>query len=139
MIKVYFDGSCTPNPGGVISYGAVIIRHEEIIYEISKKVNIPEKYSSNNTAEYCGCIAAMKYLVAKDYNHEEIYFFGDSALVINQLLGKWEIKEGRYTEYAEIARDIANNHFSNLMFEWIPREQNTKADLLARKASGIFR
>ncbi len=136
MIKVYFDGACTPNPGGIISYGAVIIRHEEVIYEISQKGKIHPEKATNNVAEYCSLIAAMKYLIFKDLQFEEIYFFGDSLLVINQMKGLWEIKDGKYKGYAEISRDIAR-HFSDAHFEWIPRERNERADLLSRRALGV--
>jgi ribonuclease HI len=136
MIKVFFDGSCIPNPGGVISYGAVIKQHEKIIYEISKKINIPSINSTNNVAEYCACIAALKYLIFKSLNTYEIYVFGDSKLVINQMAGIWEIGEGKYTKYADIAKDLLFQ-FSNIHFEWISRERNHHADSLARKAYGI--
>lgn len=51
MIKVFFDGSCFPNPGGIITYGAVIFKNEKIIYEISKKLNTSNDFSTNNSAD----------------------------------------------------------------------------------------
>jgi ribonuclease HI len=136
MIKVFFDGSCIPNPGGIISYGAVIKQHEKIIYEISKRFNIPSIDSTNNVAEYCACIASLKYLIHKSLNTHEIYAFGDSKLVINQMSGQWEIGEGKYAKYADMAKELLFQ-FPNIHFEWIPRELNHHADSLARKAYGI--
>lgn len=138
MIKVFFDGGCFPNPGGVVTYGAVIKRHEEIIYEISKKANISPDISTNNVAEYCAVIASMKYLLYIGAQKEEIYFFGDSKLVINQLSHKWEIGDGKYTPYAMQALMLATR-FTDKYFEWIPRKENSYADQLARNASGLFR
>lgn len=133
MIKVFFDGSCEPNPGGIVKYGALIIRHEETIYEISKRANIDPAVTTNNVAEYCALIAAMKYLISQNLQNEEIYFFGDSKLVINQMLRDWTIGDGKYAKYAWIAADLSLS-FPNAFFEWIPREQNTRADSLSRKA-----
>ena len=138
MIKVWFDGSCMPNPGGVIGYGAIIKRHEEIIYEISKRANISPEKSTNNVAEYCACIASMKYLIHHNLQANEVYMFGDSQLVIKQMRQEWQIGDGKYAEYADMAQQLLPK-FSNITFEWIPREKNTGADLLARRGSGFFR
>lgn len=132
MIKVYFDGSCEPNPGGIVRYGAIIEQHDKILYEISKKVNLDPSITSNNVAEYCGLIASMKWLIHHQYTDKEIYFFGDSKLVINQMLGLWNLNDGKYIKFAEQARNLFLS-FKDIHFEWIPKEQNSRADLLSRR------
>lgn len=136
MIEVYFDGACTPNPNGIVSYGAVIIQDKKLLYTISQKANISSDKTSNNVAEYCGCIAALKYLLSRNLEKEKVIFYGDSKLVIEQMTGKWQVGDGLYVEYAIRARFDAHL-FKDISFVWIPREQNTEADLLSRKAYGI--
>jgi len=133
MIKVFFDGSCEPvNPGGDIRYGAVIFKHEEIIYEIAKKINLPTEERTNNVAEYCGLISAINYLLFHKLENEEIYIFGDSKLVIMQSSGLWNANGGAYMEYYSQAQNKIKK-FTNLNFEWISKEKNKHADKLSRQ------
>lgn len=132
MIKVYFDGACTPNPGGIVSYGAAIFDESKLIYEISKLIDIPKEKATNNVAEYIACIAGLNYCLDKKLEHEEILFLGDSQLIINQLAGLWKIKDGAYTEYAVKAL-FKSKLFKNITFQWIPREENSHANALSQK------
>jgi ribonuclease HI len=131
MIEVYFDGSCEPNPGGLVQYGVVVFDNSHLSKEIAKRANVQESKRTNNVAEYCGCIAAMKYLLHQKLEREEIIMRGDSKLVIHQMDGTWQIKEGAYVEYAKFARNLLP-FFTNIKFEWVPRDRNTIADGLAR-------
>lgn len=47
------------------------------------------------------------------------------------MLGKWKAKKGLYIENYKIAKALAKK-FENINFEWIPREQNDKADILSK-------
>jgi len=132
MIKVFFDGSCEPNPRGIVRYGAVIYKHDEIIKEIAVKANFKTEDNTNNVAEYCGLIASLKYLMSENLQQEEIYIFGDSKLVITQMSGTANINGGKYVQFADMAFMLLQN-FSNTIFEWIPKERNTHADALSRQ------
>ncbi len=47
MIEIYFDGACTPiNPGGRCYGGAVILKNQKILTEISEEY-IPEAKKRN--------------------------------------------------------------------------------------------
>ena len=137
MIKAYFDGACEPNgDGGKMAYGGVIYRHEKKIHEISYLYNRKDNIASNNIAEYCGLIAVFKYLLQKHWQKEEIYIFGDSKMVINQMKGEWTTRHGKYLPYYEIAIKLLNEFSRFPHFEWIPKERNTEADLLSRRHYG---
>jgi ribonuclease HI len=62
MVTVFFDGACEPvNPGGVASYGFIVLQDEKEIYRESKIVaEGPE--ASNNVAEYNGLLNALRWL-----------------------------------------------------------------------------
>ena len=69
----------------------------------------------------------------KNRENSAIEVRGDSALVMNQMSGKWKFRKGLYREkYQEAMRLRAQ--FTDLRFRWIPREQNAEADALSREA-----
>jgi ribonuclease HI len=46
---------------------------------------------------------------------------------------EWKVKGGSYLPKLKEAKDLLNE-FGSVTFEWIPREQNSEADLLTRIA-----
>ena len=140
VYRAYFDGSCGPrNPGGTAAYGAVIFRQKERIWKCSEVYHPPpgkERETSNNLAEYLGLIAILEQFIHIEAQHELIMVYGDSNLVIQQMLGRWKIKEGIYEPFAQRAK-ILTSEFSNIGWQWIPRGQNTIADGIS-KAQLVF-
>jgi probable phosphoglycerate mutase len=56
----------------------------------------------------------------------------DSKLVVEQMSGRWKVKnEGMQDLFQSMQQSIGDRKIS---FEWIPREQNGKADALANEA-----
>jgi ribonuclease HI len=137
MIEAFFDGACIPNPGGLMSFGVVVYQDNIIIKQIAHRYNPPSlaNKTTNNIAEYCGLISALKYLVSIFALTKKITVYGDSQLVIKQMRGEWKINDGAYKPFAIQAQTLVNR-FSNITFTWIPREQNFEADRLA--ASVIY-
>lgn len=139
----YFDGACEPvNPGGTAAYGAVIMQDRQHIWACSELFHPQqgkEDQTTNNVAEYCGLIAVLEYLSHIGAQHEPIMIYGDSKLVIYQMFGTWNIKDGYYVPYALKAKELRQS-FSNLSGQWIKREMNTVADELSKRplrAAGI--
>ena len=133
MISVYIDGLCKPvNPNGVATYGFVV-------YEDGKKIS--QKYDvvgegdgmSNNLAEYAALCNALKLLIALNLNIEKILVKSDSKLLVNQMNGIWKHNKGYYTSKYYEAKKIVKL-FRNILFIWIPREENGEADSLSEKA-----
>ena len=135
MITLNFDGACEPkNPGGFASYGVVVIRDGERIFEDTALFD-PFKLhgkTSNNLAEYSGFLAGLKFLISKGLQHEEILVCGDSKLVIEQMFGYWRIKKGIYVDLALEARHLLKQ-FPRIRGRWIPREENFIADELSKR------
>ena len=133
MIVVYCDGLCEPrNPGGVATYGFVLYKNSVKIHE-GYGVEGEGTGMSNNLAEYAALCKALEYLRTNNLVDEEIVVRADSRLLIRQMAGEWKVHRGLYLSKHNEARCIQAS-FSNIRFEWIPRERNIEADALSRKA-----
>ena len=125
----YFDGACNPNPGK-LGLGACII--DEKGNEISA-VSLPKGFGTNNEAEYLSLIALLKK--AKKIGVKKLSCYGDSRLVINQLIGKYRVSE-KFLPYHNEVRLLAES-FSFISFEWIRREDNQRADELSKQGLAL--
>lgn len=140
IIRVWFDGACGPkNPGGHAGCGFVIKRtvgyfsnREDILTQQSQYVGFGPTMS-NNVAEYAAVTGAMAALIGAKLEKEETIFYGDSKLVVMQMKAKWKAKGGLYIPWYKAAVELLLQ-FENYDFIWIPREQNTEADELSKKA-----
>lgn len=126
MIFIYCDGASRGNPGPA-SYGVSIVDETgKAIAEFGEQLGI----RTNNYAEYQGVIAALRYLSGAEYR--EITIRMDSKLVIEQLAGRWKVKSPDMRELVTEASRLLGPFDASL--EWIPREQNSRADELANLA-----
>lgn len=140
MLICYFDGACEPiNPGGTASYGVVVFRGVGGIPDY--KTRLWEDYAvcqesgtSNNVAEYAGFNAALDWFLNWEGTREPTIIRGDSKLVIEQMNGHWQIRNGLYKPLALICREKLKEFVTKPAIEWIPREKNTEADRLSKKA-----
>lgn len=132
MNILYFDGACGPyNPGGHMGCGVVIKdKNNKTIHTIKKQYS-PEEFlgdTSNNLAEYMALVMGLEWCLK--YNILEIQVYGDSQLVINQMLGKFKIKKGTYVSKALVAKELVKK-FNKITFQHVKREFNTEADDLS--------
>ena len=122
------DGGSRGNPGPSGS-GAVIIDAQtgEIVVEIAKFGGV----ATNNVAEYKAVLAGLVEVFKLD-PQARIQVRMDSKLVVEQMSGNWKIKHQDMQALAiEVQTLIAGKKVS---WQWIPREQNSRADALANKA-----
>ena len=122
------DGGSRGNPGPAGS-GAVLIDAETgaILAELAIFIGI----ATNNVAEYKAVLAAIE-LANEIVPSAQLHVRMDSKLVVEQMSGRWKIKNGGMQELSsQMASAIGVREIS---FEWIPREQNSKADALANEA-----
>lgn len=80
---------------------------------------------TNNEMEYYALIIALKE-VAKVGD----VIKSDSQLVVNQVNGKWRVKEQRLFSCCKIAQE--NIKKLSCVLTWIPREQNLAGHLLEK-------
>jgi len=86
---------------------------------------------TNNEAEYAGLIFALqkaKALFGKDKAKTiNLEILSDSELLVNQMSGKYKIKEPHIQKLFLLAWNLKID-FANVSFRAIPREQNKTAD-----------
>jgi probable phosphoglycerate mutase len=123
---IYADGGSRGNPGQA-AYGALVCEGETVLIEIAEKIGI----ATNNVAEYQGLIAGLRAANKIDpAAHIEARL--DSKLVVEQMSGRWKIKN---IPLAKLAMEAKKIHSPQLItFTWIPREENYEADRLVNLA-----
>jgi probable phosphoglycerate mutase len=123
---IYADGGSRGNPGQA-AYGALVCEGETVLIEIAEKIGI----ATNNVAEYQGLIAGLRAANKIDpAAHIEARL--DSKLVVEQMSGRWKIKN---IPLAKLAMEAKKIHSPQLItFTWIPREENHAADRLVNLA-----
>jgi probable phosphoglycerate mutase len=123
---IYADGGSRGNPGQA-AYGALVCEGETVLIEIAEKIGI----ATNNVAEYQGLIAGIRAANKIDpAAHIEARL--DSKLVVEQMSGRWKIKN---IPLAKLAMEAKKIHSPQLItFTWIPREENYEADRLVNLA-----
>lgn len=132
MRKLYFDGSCTPvNPGGVAGFAWRLLdeNNQEIASDSGEVCRGPT--ATNNIGEWAAVTNGLKYLKEIEYTGElEIY--GDSQLVIRQLLGEYKVRKETLMPYHKECMTILKEMKWDAI--WIPREENEECDKLSRKS-----
>ena len=123
---IYADGGSRGNPGQA-AYGALVCEGETVLIEIAEKIGI----ATNNVAEYQGLIAGIRAANKID-PAAQIEARLDSKLVVEQMSGRWKIKN---IPLAKLAMEAKKIHPPELItFTWIPREENHAADRLVNLA-----
>lgn len=121
------DGASRGNPGHA-SYGTVV-RHGETLEIIAERGGAIG-HATNNVAEYRGLIAGLELVAGLD-PQAIVEVRMDSKLVVEQMSGRWQIKNPDMRKLALAAREILP--LQNVTFTWIPREQNKAADAMANE------
>lgn len=135
MITAYFDGLCEPkNPGGVATYGFLVLRDGKILHEGHGLAATPySDGATNNVAEYSGALRALEWLLSQGLEKEKILVRGDSDLIIKQIKGEYKVKSPLLAPlYSQVKALLPR--FPSLAFEWVPREENRDADRLTNLA-----
>ncbi|MFZ9205347.1 MAG: reverse transcriptase-like protein [Candidatus Nanopelagicaceae bacterium] len=123
---IYADGGSRGNPGQA-AYGALVCEGETVLIEIAEKIGI----ATNNVAEYQGLIAGIRAANKID-PAAQIEARLDSKLVVEQMSGRWKIKN---IPLAKLAMEAKKIHSPQLItFTWIPRDENYQADRLVNLA-----
>ncbi len=122
------DGGSRGNPGPSGS-GAVVI--DAATGEILRQIALFVGVGTNNRAEYLALEAGLKAAEEVDLDAELLVRM-DSKLVIEQSAGRWKIKHPDMRELAMNVQALVAKR--KVQWQWIPREQNSRADALANKA-----
>jgi ribonuclease H / adenosylcobalamin/alpha-ribazole phosphatase len=86
---------------------------------------------TNNVAEYTGVVRALE--LARDLGATEVHLLLDSKLIVEQLSGRWRVKDAKLIPLWAAARGTLGG-FRRWTATHVPRAQNSVADALANEA-----
>ena len=128
-LVVEADGGSRGNPGPA-GYGALVSDQAtgEVLAEMCDSLGI----TTNNVAEYSGLVAGLR-AAADLAPGADVEVRMDSKLVVEQMTGRWQIKDPNLRSLARSAQDEARR-LGRVSYTWVPRARNTRADRLANQA-----
>jgi len=129
------DGASRGNPGPA-ALGAVLIDASSPGAErpdAAPLATISEAlgHQTNNVAEWTGVVRALA--LAADLGAVEVTLLLDSMLVVEQLRGRWRVKDAKLAPLHEAALATVRQ-FGRWSARHVPRSQNSAADALANEA-----
>ena len=129
-----FDGACRGNPSDVLGLGCILKSSNKTDTIIERCYRHPTSAGTNNEAEYMALIKGLN--MAIDYNIKRIRVEGDSNLILNQMIGKYQVKAQNLIPLYNCAK-LLEEQFDYIEYKHIKREFNKEADKLANKALDI--
>jgi ribonuclease HI len=132
VITIHIDGLNEPtNPNGFCCWAYVCT--DDTGNEVGLNygcIGVPGDQKTNNEAEYQALIEALKRADQEGWYCCRI--LSDSKLVVQQTLGQWNCNQ----PHLQVLRNQAQGLLAkaHAVLEWIPREENERADHLSRVA-----
>ena len=128
-LKIFTDGGSINNPGPA-AIAFVIYLDNKLIQRYSSKIGI----NTNNFAEYSALFKSLEW-VKENFldNIDKISVFSDSNLMVNQLNGLFRVKNADIREFVIKIRVLEGEINTPVVYNYIPREQNSLADSLVKK------
>ena len=121
-----FDGASEPNPGESCGGAVLFDPHGKVIFERGEYID----HATNNQAEYTGLLVGL--VSCLEQGVKNLLIEGDSNLVVNQVAGKWKIKDPELQIFhAEIIKLM--DHFDFVAIRHVYREYNAHADRLTNE------
>jgi ribonuclease HI len=110
--------------------GIVLVSPQGATFELSFLI---EATATNNLAEYQALLKGIRLL--QEIRADAVEIFGDSMLVVNQLIGIYECKDDILRVYHEECCRLLKE-FKKVTIEHVPKLYNGDANRLAQHASG---
>ncbi|XP_070046490.1 uncharacterized protein [Nicotiana tomentosiformis] len=126
--KMYFDGAAHRGGTGA---GVVFVTSQGEVLPYSFTLT---QLWSNNVVEYQALILGLE--MAVEMKRLQLQVFGDSQLVINQLLGSYEVKKPELSLYHDYAKKVMG-WVGDMTIQHLLRKENKKVDALATLASSL--
>jgi ribonuclease HI len=123
---VYVDGSSTKKKGGA---GIVLFTPDG--EELSSSLRLEFK-TTNNEAEYEAVVAGLE--LALELGADSVEMRSDSQVIVGHIRGEFEAKGEKMKKYLTKVQSM-QTAFQKFCIKKIPREDNEKADHLAKMAS----
>jgi ribonuclease HI len=124
---LYADGACRGNPGPAGAGAALVDEAGHVVAEATRHLG----HGTNNVAEYTALIIGLE--AAQQHDVEELEVRMDSKLVVEQMNGRWRIRDAKLRPLAIRAGELLAQ-FPKRRIRHIPRAENAIADALANRA-----
>lgn len=133
-LNIFCDGGARGNPGPAAAGFVVKDCQGKVLVEKAEYLG----KGTNNVAEYQGVIKSLEWLIKnlKFINKKAltINFFLDSQLIVNQLMGRYKIKQPHLQQLAIKVKELESQLQAQIRYQYIPREKNSRADYLLNQA-----
>ncbi len=124
---MYTDGGARGNPGPA---GLGVVIEDENGMRLRGLHRFLGK-ATNNEAEYEALIEGLK--AVSEWKPDRLEVFLDSKLVVEQVNGRWKVKEARLQSLLARAKELMAA-FPDVEVKHVERERNKGADALANMA-----
>lgn len=132
-LNVFTDGGARGNPGPSAIGVYITDQNDKEIAGFGKEIGI----ATNNVAEYKAVLEALSWIIENKESLEKntkINFFLDSNLVCSQISGLFKVKNSKLRILLFSVRQKEAEIGIPIIYNYIPREQNKKADALVNIA-----
>lgn len=137
VLFINTDGGSRGNPGP-----AAIGVHAELAGQVVFEKSSTIGEGTNNTAEYTAVIQALDWLKgwlkpadgSLPHQIQSVQFLLDSQLVVEQLSGRYKIKQPHILNYVRQIRLSIQALAIPVSFSYVPRARNSRADALVNEA-----
>ncbi len=134
MIIVHTDGGSRGNPGQAAT-GVVVENNNTPLFESGEYLGV----TTNNVAEYTAVIRALDWLISQKNTlphtaGEPIQFKLDSQLVVEQLCGRYAVKQPHILDLVRRVHQKLSTLGIPAQFTYVPRKNNARADALVNQA-----
>ena len=133
VLDVFTDGGARGNPGPSAIGVYITDQNGNQLAGFGKKIGI----ATNNVAEYKAVLEALLWITEnkdKIKKFTKINFFLDSNLVCSQITGQFRVKDVRLKELFFLVGQKEQEVGIPILYNYIPREQNKKADKFVNMA-----
>ena len=128
---IFTDGGARGNPGPAAIGFMVKDNRGQVLVKLGKYIG----RATNNVAEYQAVIEALQWIISNiKYQISNIQFFLDSKLVVNQLNGRFKIKDVKLKNLIIKVRCLEKEINEKIFYHFIPRQKNHHADFLVNQA-----
>jgi ribonuclease HI len=127
-LRLRVDGGARGNPGPAAL--GVVIEDDQ-----GMRLRTFHRYlgtATNNQAEYQALIDGLQAVEAWKPDRLEVYL--DSKLVVEQVAGRWRVKEPDLQALHKVASDLLSRYDDRVEIKHVPRELNRGADKLVNLA-----
>ncbi|XP_016185798.1 uncharacterized protein LOC107627482 [Arachis ipaensis] len=124
--KLHVDGASNQTSGGA---GIILESPARVVYEQSVKFEFP---ISNNQVEYEALLGGL--VLAQEVGAKRLEVCSESQVVTSQVNGSYQARDSLLQKYLERVKELSKQ-FEEVTVQHVPRERNTRADLLSKLAS----